>query len=76
MVLFWYQYDMPPKIRELIRNLESAGFRVKSIRGSHRRFVHSSGLRVTVSGNTGKDAKKYQIEDVEWAIAEVSDEEK
>ena len=74
MVLFWYQLHMPPKIRELIRDLESAGFRVKSIKGSHRRFSHSCGVRVIVSGNTGKDAKKYQIKDVRWAIAKVADE--
>ena len=74
MVLFWYQCDMPPKIRELIRDLESSGFQVKGGKGSHRKFVHTNGVQVTVSGNSGNDAKPYQIKNVKWAIAEASGE--
>ena len=65
---------MPPKICELIRDLESAGFRNESGKGSHRKFRHLNGVIVTVSGNTGDDAKQYQIKDVRWAIAKVSNE--
>ena len=65
---------MPPKIRELIRDLESAGFRNEGGKGSPRKFRHSNGVIVIVSGNTGDDAKQYQIKDVRWAIAKVSNE--
>lgn len=74
MVLFWYRFDMPPKIRELIRDLESAGFRIEGGKGSNRKFRHASGVQVTVSGNTGNDAKLYQIKDVTWAISKASNE--
>ncbi len=55
---------MPPKIRELIRHLESAGFRKKGGKGSHRKFRHSIGVIVVVGGNAGDDAKPYQIKEV------------
>ncbi len=74
MVPFWYYHEMPPKIRELIRDLEAAGFRKKGGKGSHRKFRHVNGVIVVVSGNAGDDAKRYQIRDVKWAIAKVSDE--
>ena len=67
---------MPPKIRELIRDLESAEFRVRGGKGSHRKFRHKNGVIVVVSGNAGDDAKPYQIGDVKWAIGRVSNEEK
>jgi hypothetical protein len=87
---------MPRKIRELIKDLEMAGFvdpfaganpclvrrgrkerlRVNPERspafmpgsrgvyrggkGSHRNFVHGSGVIVTLSGKPGDDAKRYQ----------------
>ncbi len=67
---------MPPKIRELIRDLESAGFRNEGGKGSHRKFRHAKGAAVTLSGNTGQDAKPYQIREVNLVIARVSDEKK
>ena len=67
---------MPPKIRELIRDLESAGFRINGGKGSHRKFRHANGVIVVGGGNAGDDAKPYQIKDVRWAIAKVSDEKK
>jgi len=76
VVLFWYRFDMPPKIRELIRDLESAGFRNEGGKGSHRKFRHANGTIVVISGNAGNDAKPYQIREFKCAIAEVSDEEK
>ncbi len=66
---------MPPKIRELIRDLKSVGFRIEGGKGSHRKFQHVNGTIVVISGKAGDDAKPYQIRDVKWAIAEVSDEE-
>ena len=67
---------MPPKIRQLIRKLETAGFVLNRQRGSHRHFRHESGMRVTISGKDGDDARHYQLRLVGKAIIEVSDEEK
>jgi len=67
---------MPPKIRQLIRNLNSAGFELVRQTGSHRHFKHVSGFPVTVSGKDGDDAHRYQLLLVRKAIAEVSNEEK
>ncbi|MDO8273598.1 MAG: type II toxin-antitoxin system HicA family toxin [Gammaproteobacteria bacterium] len=60
---------MPPKIRELIRDLERAGFVNRGGKGSHRNFRHPElSQRVTVSGNPGQDAEDYQVKDVKRAI--------
>jgi predicted RNA binding protein YcfA (HicA-like mRNA interferase family) len=62
---------MPPKVRELIAALESAGFRDRGGKGSHRNFVHPKVWRpITISGAAGDDAKRYQIRDVERGIEE------
>jgi len=61
---------MPRKIRELIRDLERAGFFVKGGKGSHRTFKHAEGPVVVVSGNAGDDAKPYQERNVARAIEE------
>ncbi len=62
---------MPPKIRELISDLERAGFRNRGGRGGHRNFIHPhTGKRITVSGNLGADADRYQIQQVRRAIEE------
>ena len=62
---------MPPKIRELIADLETAGFVDRGGKGSHRNFVHPKLDRpITVSGSTGSDAKHYQIRAVKTAIQE------
>jgi predicted RNA binding protein YcfA (HicA-like mRNA interferase family) len=61
---------MPRKIRELIRELERAGFADRGGRGSHRNYEHATGARVTVSGQQGDDAKPYQEREVRRAIAE------
>ena len=53
---------MLPKIRELISDLEKAGFVDRGGKGSHRNFVHPKVARpVTMSGNPGDDAKRYQV---------------
>ena len=62
---------MPKKIRELIQSLKKAGFICRGGKGSHRNFKHPSGGKITIGGNLGHDAKKYQERDVEKAIREV-----
>lgn len=59
---------MPRKIRELIRDLERAEFRDRGGKGSHRNFEHPKGIRITLSGNAGDDARHYQERDVRKAI--------
>jgi predicted RNA binding protein YcfA (HicA-like mRNA interferase family) len=66
---------MPPKIRELVRDLESAGFVNRGGKGSHRNFRHPKGVNITLSGKSGQDAKRYQVRDVERAIELIDDEE-
>jgi len=66
---------MPPKIRELIRELESAGFQRAGGKGSHRKYRHPSGVNISISGSLGGDAKHYQIRDVAHTIKRVLDEE-
>ena len=62
---------MPPKVRELVKDLEKAGFRDRGGRGSHRNFVHPKVSKpVTISGKLGDDAKKYYIRAVEKAVQE------
>ena len=65
---------MPRKVRELIRELQSAGFsEVKGGKGSHRKFVHPKYAgAVTMSGQLGDDVKHYQEKQVKLAIEEVS----
>ena len=61
---------MPRKIRELIGDLEQAGFVNRGGKGSHRNYEHPKGMRVTVSGGLGDDAKPYQEREVNRAIEE------
>ena len=62
---------MPPKVRELLRQLQRAGFEDRGGKGSHRNFVHPKVSKpVTISGKLGDDAKKYQIRAVEKAVQE------
>ena len=68
---------MPRKIRELIKDLKAAGFTEISGggKGSHRKFVHARYPgAVTLSGQSGDDAKPYQESQVRHAIDEVQDE--
>ncbi len=65
---------MPPKIRELMRDLEKAGFVKRGGKGSHCNLRHPSGINITISGKTGDDAKPYQIRDMKRAIERVNDE--
>ena len=62
---------MPPKIKELIAELEEAGFKNRGGKGSHRNFVHRRLTEpITISGRPGDDAKYYQIRAVKRAIDE------
>ena len=61
---------MPPKIRELIKRLEKAGFKNRGGKGSHRNFIHKKGIAITISGKVGSDAKKYQENEVKRKITE------
>jgi len=62
---------VPPKARELVAELERAGFVDRGGKGSHRNLVHSKVARpVAVSGNPSDDAKQYQIRAVRLAIEE------
>ena len=61
---------MPRKIRDLIRDLERAGFTNRGGKGSHRNFEHPKGVRATVSGKLGDDAKPYQEREVKTKIKE------
>lgn len=61
---------MPPKIRELIKQLEKAGFKNRGGKGSHRNYLHEKGLAITISGKPGDDAKMYQEKEVKRKIAE------
>jgi predicted RNA binding protein YcfA (HicA-like mRNA interferase family) len=62
---------MPKKIKQLIKDLEQAGFKNRGGKGSHRNFVHSKVYKpITISGKTNDDAKKYQEKAVLNAIKE------
>jgi predicted RNA binding protein YcfA (HicA-like mRNA interferase family) len=47
---------MPRKIRQLIADLEKHGFVDRGGKGSHRNFLHPSGVKITLSGAPGEDA--------------------
>jgi predicted RNA binding protein YcfA (HicA-like mRNA interferase family) len=61
---------LPKKIRELIRELEMAGFLNRGGKGSHRNYMHPLGVILTISGRPGDDAKPYQVRLVEEKIGE------
>jgi predicted RNA binding protein YcfA (HicA-like mRNA interferase family) len=59
---------MPRKVRQLIADLEEAGFVNRGGKGTHRNFTHPKGVRVTVSGAPGDDARHYQERDLRRAL--------
>ena len=62
---------MPRKIRDLVTDLEAAGFIPRSGKGSHRNFTHAKVRKlVTIAGKLGDDAKAYQERAVKAAIEE------
>lgn len=65
---------MPRKIRQLIAELERAGFVNRGGKGSHRNFIHVSGMVITVSGNPGDDVPRYLEKQARKAISHALDE--
>jgi predicted RNA binding protein YcfA (HicA-like mRNA interferase family) len=61
---------MPRKIRQLIKELEQAGFINRGGKGNHRNFIHPKGVVITVSGKPGDDVKHYQEKEVMNKIKE------
>jgi predicted RNA binding protein YcfA (HicA-like mRNA interferase family) len=62
---------VPPKVRELIAELERSGFVDRGGKGNHRNFVHPRVAKpVTISGSLNDDAKHYQIRTVRLVIEE------
>ena len=63
---------MPPKIRDLKKRLRKAGFSNTPDRGkgSHSIWIDPDNSEniVTLSGNDGNAAKRYQVRDTEAAI--------
>jgi predicted RNA binding protein YcfA (HicA-like mRNA interferase family) len=60
---------VPRKIRELIADLEKAGFENRGGKGSHRSDRHLlTNSKITISGKLGDDAKLYQERDLKRAI--------
>ncbi|MFO1350809.1 MAG: type II toxin-antitoxin system HicA family toxin [Gammaproteobacteria bacterium] len=47
-----------------------AGFVYRGGQGSHRNFEHSTGIRITISGQLGDDAKPYQEREVRQKLQE------
>ena len=54
----------------MIRDLERAGFVNRGGKGSHRNYLHPRGVRITIGGGVGDDAKHYQERDTEKALRE------
>lgn len=62
----------PKKIRDLISDLERAGFANRGGKGSHRNFVHPRLAKpLTLAGKLGDDAKRYQVRAVELALEDL-----
>jgi predicted RNA binding protein YcfA (HicA-like mRNA interferase family) len=61
------------KVRQLIADLERAGFVNRGGKGSHRNFTDPKGVRLTISGHAGEDAKHYQERDVKRALEAVDE---
>jgi predicted RNA binding protein YcfA (HicA-like mRNA interferase family) len=66
---------MPPKVRELIKQLQNAGFVNRGGKGGHRNFRHVKGINITISGQTGDDAKPYQVIETMRVISLVNDQD-
>lgn len=63
---------MPKKIRDLKALLLKAGFRWRPGKGSHTKWEHPLASKpVVLSGNDGRDARRYQEAEVHERIEEV-----
>ncbi len=62
---------MPRKIRDIIKDLENAGFVNRGGKGSHRNFVHPNVIKpITISGKESDDVKHYHEKTIRRAIEE------
>jgi predicted RNA binding protein YcfA (HicA-like mRNA interferase family) len=53
--------SMPRKVRELVRDLDQAGFTNRGGKGSHRNFVHPRVAKpITISGKDGDDPSRFR----------------
>jgi predicted RNA binding protein YcfA (HicA-like mRNA interferase family) len=71
-----YDALVPRKIRELVRDLQQAGFELipGAGKGSHRKFIHARFPgAVTLSGKENADAKHYQENQIKKAIEKVQE---
>jgi predicted RNA binding protein YcfA (HicA-like mRNA interferase family) len=65
---------MPKKLRELKQILRKAGFIELAGKGSHTNWIHPNYAgKITISGQDGADAKRYQERDVNRAIQELEE---
>ena len=63
---------MPKKIRDLKAMLVKAGFRWRPGKGSHTKWEHPRATKpVVLSGNDGRDARRYQEDEVFKRLEEV-----
>jgi len=62
---------MQRKLRQLIKDLEDAGFVNQGGKGSHPNYLHEKGVALTISGKLGDDAQPYQEKLVRQKIEEV-----
>ena len=53
-----------------MRDLQMAGFIERGGKGSHRNYLHPSGIGVMLSGRPGDDALPYQLKLVKKKIGE------
>ena len=58
------------KIRQLIKDLEKAGFINRGGKGSHSNYIHPKGIAITISGKLRDDAKHYQEKEITVKIKE------
>ena len=60
---------MPRKIRQIIRDLEKAGFQFQPGKGSHRKYRHPRTTDVVVvAGQLSDDCQSYQERDLRAAL--------
>ena len=66
---------VPRKIRELKADLQKAGFRLRPGKGSHTVWKHPllPNERVSLAGNDGDDAERYQEREVRIALEKLRD---
>jgi len=53
---------IPHNVRQLIADLENHGFVNRGGKGSHRNFLHSNGVKITLSEVPGDGAKHIRSE--------------